>query len=360
MIDNAEQVERQSRRLEDEAAVAASAASSSATAARMSAFDPDQAEMTVIRIRTADAFSLRNDQSISMARSVIDRFEEEETRMAQLSAPQLAQLRAGERPRRDSAEVPPPAPRGEGRPRRITDDPTTMRSLGIDDRDVDGIGEPTEPPNSRYDPDEATRLVAPLRERRTPMPERSARGTQNPPPGPPPSGSRPQPTQPPPSASRRQPEPPPEISPSSTLPIGQVIVQPQPPKLPPQPAPPPPKPHPGFLTTQAPAPRVAPVAPTQYPPDYVPPPAPTGYPMFNPPGVASSRLPRAVTPTTPEALDWPLAKRPASAQRTAPPQVAGFSSHGQPPVSPLRPWMLVVGALIMAGLAFALTRAFIH
>ena len=103
VIDNAEQVERQSRRLEDEAAVAASAASSSATAARMASFDlKDPAEMTVIRIRTADAFSLRNDQSISMARSVIDRFEEEETRMAQLSAPQLAQLRAGERGRRDS------------------------------------------------------------------------------------------------------------------------------------------------------------------------------------------------------------------------------------------------------------------
>ncbi len=44
-------------------------------------FDP--AEMTVIRIRTADGFSQKdNNRSIAQARQVIDRFEEEETRLA--------------------------------------------------------------------------------------------------------------------------------------------------------------------------------------------------------------------------------------------------------------------------------------
>jgi serine/threonine-protein kinase len=53
-------------------------------------FDFDPAEATVIRIRTADAFSARdNDASIVRAREVIDRFEEEETRLAQLSGDQL-------------------------------------------------------------------------------------------------------------------------------------------------------------------------------------------------------------------------------------------------------------------------------
>jgi hypothetical protein len=39
------------------------------------------------------------------------------------------------------------------------------------------------------------------------------------------------------------------------------------------------------------------------------------------------------------------------------PQVAGFSPAKNPA---LRPWMLGVGAVIMAGLAFAVTRACIH
>jgi hypothetical protein len=39
--------------------------------------------------------------------------------------------------------------------------------------------------------------------------------------------------------------------------------------------------------------------------------------------------------------------------RPAPPPVAGF---GKPKVQLLKPWMLIVGALVMAALAFAITR----
>jgi hypothetical protein len=38
------------------------------------------------------------------------------------------------------------------------------------------------------------------------------------------------------------------------------------------------------------------------------------------------------------------------------PQVAGFQ---KPQKAAIQPWILVVGALIMAALAFAITRAFI-
>jgi hypothetical protein len=80
--------------------------------------------------------------------------------------------------------------------------------------------------------------------------------------------------------------------------------------------------------------------------------------MYNPPGmatnVAAERMPRAATPTAPDQYE-----RPVYPQRPQGPPVSGFHPDGPRP-SPLRPWMLVVGALIMAGLAFALTRAFIH
>ncbi|MBC7975346.1 MAG: hypothetical protein H7138_10195 [Myxococcales bacterium] len=41
------------------------------------------------------------------------------------------------------------------------------------------------------------------------------------------------------------------------------------------------------------------------------------------------------------------------------PYVAGFGPRPAKKAA-LQPWMLVVGALIMAALAFAVTRAFIH
>ncbi len=389
VIDNAEQVERQSRNLATPAAAAA--------IARSSGFDSGEpAEMTVIRIRTADAFSERNERSISMARSVIDRFEEEETRMAQLSGEQMKQLRGGrapgdsidppDDPEGDSAEmssVTPPRrdagakPASRPRPRRNTDEPTLFRALGPlgplgrSDKQDDGDGDgPTvdrlerDAPNARYDPDEATRLVAaaPVRDRRnsTPVPERSG-GRGNSPsaqqgrqpsrsqPQPPPPAPPPMPRPPPPSQTRRQPDPPMQPSPNP-MPVGQTLAPP-----------PAPQPHPGFMTTQAPAapayayPAPPPVYQPPPPPYYpAPPPAPTGYPMYNPPGIASERQTRAATPTAPDAYE-----RPVYPPRPTDPPVSGFqTSRGAP--SPLRPWMLVVGALIMAGLAFALTRAFIH
>ena len=36
------------------------------------------------------------------------------------------------------------------------------------------------------------------------------------------------------------------------------------------------------------------------------------------------------------------------------------ASHGAPRKAPLKPWVLIIGALLMALLAFAVTRAFIH
>jgi hypothetical protein len=42
------------------------------------------------------------------------------------------------------------------------------------------------------------------------------------------------------------------------------------------------------------------------------------------------------------------------------PSVAQLPRSGKPRRAPLRPWMLVIGALLMALLAFAVTRACIH
>src|SRR5215475_8689949 len=84
-------------------------------------------EATVIRIHTADAFSMRDKDGaagVARAREVIDRFEEEETRQAQLSRDQMAFLRA--HAQRDSGElshaVEPPLP---GVPPRRTSDELT-------------------------------------------------------------------------------------------------------------------------------------------------------------------------------------------------------------------------------------------
>jgi hypothetical protein len=49
-------------------------------------------------------------------------------------------------------------------------------------------------------------------------------------------------------------------------------------------------------------------------------------------------------------------ERPVYPQHQLPPQVAGFERTERPG---LQPWVLVVGAIIMAGLAVAITRAFI-
>jgi len=80
---------------------------------------------------------------------------------------------------------------------------------------------------------------------------------------------------------------------------------------------------------------------------------PNGYPGY-PMNVAPQLAPRGGSPTVVDQYDRPGYGQPP--QRPSMPQVAGF---GKPKKATLKPWMLVIGALIVAGLAFAITRAFI-
>jgi hypothetical protein len=121
----------------------------------------------VIRIHTADEFSVRDKDGMGVARAreVIDRFEEEETRQAQLSRDQMAFLRSNAP--RDSGELgseaEPPLP--GIRPRRPpTDEPTRAREpLSIED--VPTYPPKADVPDQPFEADEATILVAPSRHR---------------------------------------------------------------------------------------------------------------------------------------------------------------------------------------------------
>src|SRR5262249_47630827 len=94
-------------------------------------FDFDAAEATVIRIHTADAFSARdNDQSVVMARQVINQFEEEETRLANLSSDQMRMLR--EASKRDSSDITADKLRLDRRPRRDSEEEMTRARAPID------------------------------------------------------------------------------------------------------------------------------------------------------------------------------------------------------------------------------------
>src|SRR5687767_5595316 len=86
----------------------------------------DHTEATVIRVRTADDFvSRERDGGMARAREVIDRFEEEETKQAQLTGDQLRILRGS---RRDSAEIEPVRLPGVApRAKRPTEEPTVAR-----------------------------------------------------------------------------------------------------------------------------------------------------------------------------------------------------------------------------------------
>jgi hypothetical protein len=79
----------------------------------------------------------------------------------------------------------------------------------------------------------------------------------------------------------------------------------------------------------------------------------SNYPGWGPPSPAiAPHLPqRDATPTTNEMFE-----RPVYPNRASQPQVAGFERTRR---QTLQPWVLVVGAIIMAALAFAITRAFI-
>jgi hypothetical protein len=82
-----------------------------------------------------------------------------------------------------------------------------------------------------------------------------------------------------------------------------------------------------------------------------PPQVPPGQPW---PQQIAAHLPvRDATPTAQDTFDRPMyTHRPSQM-----PQVAGF---GRPKRPALQPWMLVVGAIVMAALAFAITRMFIR
>jgi serine/threonine protein kinase len=313
VIETAEQVQQESSPLHK--------------AARPTFDSIDQAEMTVIRIRTADAFSQRdNDRSIAQARQVIDRFEEEETRLAQLSGEQLRQLRSTEPTTRDSGEASvatPPLP--DRRALGLDEEPTQMRGAieGLDliaarnDRRGNDSGEQltTTPP---FD-GEATRLVAP-RDRRTPVPERRQ-----------PSAS-PQPRRP--TEAPKAPPPPrraTEGPPSSPVP------------------PPPPA---GAMTRDQ----------TAMPPPGFPPPEPP--PAFPPPPHGSYPPWGRTDQPGLDAYNQPLVM-PAPAPMPQGPPIGGYESGmanlgpGTGPPLAFKPWMLVVGAVLMALLAFAITRTLI-
>jgi serine/threonine-protein kinase len=258
-------------------------------------FDFEGTENTVIRIRTADAFSARdNDQSISKARQVIDRFEEEETRLASLSGDQIRMLRAARPldPNEISVDEVMPAPR---RARRDSEEEMTRARAPLDMRLV-------EAEQSSYNtPTDDTRLIAP-RDKRTPVPAMRA---VKPATAPPPAPARPR-----------------GATPGPPLP-----------GLPPS------------VAGAGPA-----MAPLPQPP---PPLAPTAPPVWGAPAPISPQVPaRDATPTARDSFDQPLFPPPASSR----PQVAGFRG---PRITGLQPWMLVVGALVMAAIAFAITRAFL-
>jgi hypothetical protein len=316
----------------------------------------DPTEATVIRIRTADAFQMRDkDGGVARAREVIDKFEEEETRQAQLSGDQLRMLRQGRRGETDDL-VPAPLP-GMPRARRPTDEPTVARppilSEEIATLSAQDPADLSSGPS--FDSGESTRMVAP-RDRRTPEPQRSLRPPSSPPPlpgtihnrsvapglppplparshaptpgnmpnlqTPTPSPLPPQPAAPlPPTPMMRPPQAPPMLPPK------QVIVPPSP-QLSPRPLPPPIQPP-----------------PMQPPPMQMPPPGMQGQPSVPPYGWNPNAPP-------PEMYDQRRMGRRAST-----PQVSGFGAAKRPTI---QPWMLVVGALIMAGLAFFITRLLLH
>ena len=321
IIDAAEEVERQSGR------------HLAAPAARL---EFEGSEATVIRIHTADAFSTRDKDGagVARAREVIDRFEEEEeTRQASLSRDQLAFLRS--HAPRESGELTsaaePPLP--GVRSRRLTDEQTRARPPILPIEDAPTYLPDTIDPNQHLPPDEATRLVAPA-SRRTPPPERiapSAIATQ---PQAMPSASlrsrddrTPGPlahTPPPGTVHERRP-----ISPGSHPPPPSANHTPSPLPLPP-------------MIQVQPPPLVAQHAPA--------PPAPLLPPHGAFPSWATlPQQPPPVHPTMPVNYERAPQRPSMPAPRFAAPRRA-----------PLMPWMLAVGALVMALLAFAVTRACIH
>jgi serine/threonine-protein kinase len=310
----------------------------------------DGTEATVIRIHTADEFSMRDKDGMGVARArqVIDRFEEEETRQAQLSLDQMAFLRSNAP--RDSGELgsaaEPPLPGVRSR-RPPTDEPTRAREP-LSTEDVPTYPPGAKVPNDHFEADEATRLVAPS-SRRTPPPERVVpqRVTTQPPPMPsghPSPRSRdltPGPLSHTPAPGtihdrsiRGAPIPPPPGSGSFPYPQPPMMPQPPPQQMMPQP--------PQQMMPQPPQ-QMMPQPPQQ--PQPIMQPMPGNFPNWG-----TQQLPMGGA-TPPQAMyERPVVQRPGT-------HLSGF---GKPRRTPLRPWMLLIGALVMALLAFAVTRACIH
>jgi serine/threonine protein kinase len=271
-------------------------------------------ESTVIRIQTADVFSARdNGASIVKAREVIDRFEEEETRQAQFTGDELRMLRNAKQ--RDSNEMTVTAPPMNARSRRASEE-STRRSPFSEESPTVAADERS----AHRTPEDPTRI-----HRRTPLPQRVAA-----------------PSSPPPVPGRaRAPSPSHGGSPPSPPPGTIDMRAPHSPVRPGLPGMPPPKP------------------PTLPPPfsQQPQPPQPQQSPPHQPPGWIAPVIPqrgRDATPTAQDSFDRPMFPPP----RPSTPQVLGFQRASQE--TGLAPWVLVVGALIMAVLAFLITRSFIR
>jgi hypothetical protein len=197
-------------------------------------------------------------------------------------------------------------------------------------------------PDTRFDDSEATRMIAP----RTPGPQRI--GTRGHP------SSAPPPMVPAPSTLPGTPAPSLVQSP-----IPSVVVQPQ---LLPQNV---------SMVPQLPLPSPLSVAsPPSYQPHQMPPQLQqqmlaqqqlvAQQQMFaqqqqQRPQIMPQHAPRDATPTTQDAYDRPSVPPPS---RGSHPQVAGFQRELPP--GTLKPWMLVIGAFVMAALAFLITRLFVR
>jgi serine/threonine-protein kinase len=349
-------------------------------------------EATVIRIHTADAFSTDEDgPGLARARAVIDRFEEEETRQSRLSRDQMAFLRANAE--RDSEElaqaVDPPLP-GLA-PRRASDEMTRAREPVIDDLAM--TFPPGGAPDDASDPGDsgehfeaqATRLLPP--DRRTPLPERQPRPATAPPVAMPAPRMR----APTPASPVRLRHPTPGLA--QTPPPGTVHDRggwsPPPGIAASIPMPPPPAMQATPVVMMVPSLVSPPPMPAVVPPT-MPLPAPVMAAAL-PPGLLPSSLAQASLPSSlAQASLPPLAQAslPPALMSASPlvPPAPGWPIPGQPPVgvppamqalyerrprhgsqvrlrrrrSSVQPWMLVIGALIMALLAFAVTRACIH
>ena len=347
--------------------------------------DFDASEATVFRIRTDDRFS--EHEGLQQARQVIDRFEDEETRLAQIDGDQLRVLR--------SNAPPTAAPTAPKRKRAPTDEPTRARPpLSADE--IAAIAD--DEPNAHLTPTDATKLVV-SRDRRTPVPQRVR------PAGPAPNapltldepsqnGWKPVPTHEstnmlphdpaldapltledsePPSRSRSRSQSQSQsqsksqraksvsqhsvsrsqsVSQSVSHSVSRSVPAPltlepsgvSPPQLPPAPIVNPIVPVAPQIPT--PPPPIAPV-PAQLPA------APQSRPSFSGwgPPIAAQIRPPTVQPV-PQAA-------PARRPPTAPPPATTTMGGGLASLG-FRPWMLIVGAVIVALAAFAITRAFIR